>query len=213
MSWTRSIPFRLVVIALLLVVLVANAADGDWTWVALAGALLVLNVVGLGVQLRARARPAAVGPTPPLPRQDDGVMVGTTLAALAPQVPEVAAAWAEGPQTWEQVSLLEEVTEPWPAAEVLEHVYVESDGETWRVAVEDDIFSLVDLDMPEEEDPLLATLRSHPAVADAWHADREVYEAELGAPLELPGFAALAARGLVAHHLLARQRRDTALGA
>jgi hypothetical protein len=39
-----------------------------------------------------------------------------------------------------------------------------------------------------------------------WHSNREIYSVETSPDMTVESFAALAARGLVAHHLEARSR-------
>lgn len=200
--------FRGLVTAGLAVVMVANLAEGDWTWAVVTGLVLLLNAVGLVVALRARreapgAAGALVGPQPTEHPTED---IDVTAAKLA-HLPQVRAAVDAGPAVWEQVSYLDQLTGgAMPAAEALEHIHLTRHEGAWSLAVDDDLFPVLDLDVPEEADAALQTLRSHPGVADAWHEDREVYAVEPAAPLDLPDFAGLAVRAIVAHHLDAVRR-------
>lgn len=122
--------------------------------------------------------------------------------------PEVAAAVAEAPSMWRQVSYLEDELEPVPLTELAEDIWVSLDGEGWTVAVGDELKPYLDLDVDEEDDPLVQALVAHPAFAIAYHEDREVYRAEPPVSLPVEEFAALAVRGLTRHHLAAVERLD-----
>jgi hypothetical protein len=212
MDWTRSDAFRGVVVALLLVYVVVQATLGDWTWVAIGTALLVLNLVLWAV--RAPAAPAVPGSSAPTTEPLVPVGVDSTLADLLDR-PGVQQAWSAGPAIWQQVSYLDDEDDlELPAHEVADYVCVSSyDDETvrqtemhWSVAVGDELKPLLDLDVDEGSDPLVATLAGHPSVDEVQHSDREQYQVALRAPMTLDDMAVLAARGLVAHHLEAVRR-------
>ncbi|MGN6245921.1 MAG: hypothetical protein ACTHQ3_19905 [Motilibacteraceae bacterium] len=67
----------------------------------------------------------------------------------------------------------------------------------------DELKPLVDLDADEDADPIIAALKTHPAVTEADHPDREVYLFLVSAPLTLDEAAALSIRALVAGHVAA----------
>lgn len=121
--------------------------------------------------------------------------------------PGVASALAAGPQLWRQVSHLEdERFDPVPVEELAEFVWLERDHEGWSIGLGDEAKPYLDLDTDEREDPVIAVLRSHPAVHDACHEDREVYRTAQHRPLGAADFAELAARALVSHHVAAASR-------
>jgi hypothetical protein len=99
-----------------------------------------------------------------------------------------AAALAEGPTHWRQVSLFDHLFDPMPVAELTEHMWVTTE---------------------EDEDPTLAVLAADPRVAESFHEDREMYVVETAAPMTTEEFAALALRALTAHHLQAAHRLNT----
>lgn len=184
------------------VVLVQWDGRGAWFWVGVA--LVVLNVSGL---LAARSRPGrgeppsqTDGPGAFLSLGDGGDGQSHRLDGLL-SVPGVAAAFAAGPPLWRQVSYLDDTRfEPTTAEELAAFVWIEED-DGWEIGLGDEVKPYVDLDLDEDDDPVIHVLRSHPAVAGAFHEDREVYRAEFRSPVGLHEFAALAARALVSHHV------------
>ena len=159
---------------------------GAWFWVGVA--LVVLNVAGLATRSRTVAAPA----------QEEG---GSYRLAELLFVPGVAAALATGPELWRQVSYLDDPPlEPMPARELAAYVWVADHGD-WTIGLGDELKPYLDLDLDEAEDPVIGVLRAHPAVADAWHEDREVYRVETRRRISTEDFAELAARALVSHHV------------
>ena len=215
MSWTRGNIFRVVISVVLAGYLVLNVMQGDWVWVALIAVVLALNVWSVTTSLRAPTEPITRMPPAPAqtPTPDDEHDVDGSLAELL-DVPAVAAAWAAGPPAWRQVSFRDDDLGPLPATEAAEYVWVSKEteeaemGADWSLSVADELIPYLDLDVDEQADPLVATLLAHPAVAEAWHADRERYEVTLSSPMESQEFAALASAALVAHHLDAVRRLE-----
>lgn len=181
-------------------VLVVIHADerGHWFWVGLA--LVALNVGGLLSRgLRADHGAPAAG------RGDESGQSHRLAELLS--LPGVAAALAEGPRVWRQVSHLDATAfEPTTAQELAAFVWIEQDDEGWTIALGDEVKPYVDLDMDEAVDPVIRVLESHPAVVRAFHEDREVYRIEQRRPLGTGEVAELAARALVSHHLRAAGR-------
>lgn len=178
--------------------LVATHADrlDEWFWAGLV--LLVMNAVSLVAQVRARSRQ----PRGPEPREGDDVRLADLLTDHS-----VAVAWATAPEWWEQVAHLEEDLGPVFARELAEFVWITVDGDEWSIGLGDEVKPYVDLDAPEDRDAVLTVLRAHPAVAEAWHEDRELYVVRTALPLEQDRFARLAARALASGHNEARRRR------
>ena len=171
---------------------------GRWFWVGLA--LVVLNVGGfLSRRLRADQGASSAG-------HGDESGRSHLLAELL-SLPGVAAALADGPRVWRQVSHLDATAfEPTPAEELAEFVWLEQDDEGWTIALGDEVKPYVDLDMDEAVDPVISVLESHPAVERAVHEDREVYRIEQRRALSTTEVAELTARALVSHHLRAAGR-------
>ena len=136
-----------------------------------------------------------------MPRATRGLQLNTLLV----QLPGVAAALAEGPAVWHQVSYLDEPLDPTTAEELAEYIWIDYDH-TWAIGLGDEVKPYLDLDVPEEDDRVVTILKSHPAVADAYHEDREVYRVEQRGPISTEEFAELAARALVSHHVDALRR-------
>ena len=193
----------LAVLASVFLVVTHWDARTGWFWVGVV--LLVLNVVGLLAARpgASRAPSTTAGPaTSPVPHEDG---VSHRLADLL-GVPGVAAALADGPQRWRQVSHLDgDARRPLSPVELAAYVWIEDHG-GWAIAVGDEVEPYVDLDLDEASDPVISVLRAHPAVADAVHEDREVYRVVQHRDLSTEEFAELAARALVAHHLHAAAR-------
>lgn len=210
MDWTRSIPARVVSLAcgIALIVRYADERNG-YFWCGIV--LMPVAVIGLVVALRSRRpqQPSAPASSPvPLPGEEvDGgpTRVDATLAELW-DVPGVAAAFAAGPDSWRQVSYLDEDLEPWAVAELAEFMWVVLDEDGWSIGLGDEVKPYLDLDIDPDDDPIVHVLRAHPGVTDAWHDDREVYRIQQDAHMSKDEFAALAARALVAHHELAAAR-------
>jgi hypothetical protein len=201
MEWARSNTARTVVVSFLVVYLAVLVTEKEWSTVPWFAALLVINLVLWWVHLRSsRREEAGLGLAGRTGLTEPGV--DATIAELLDR-PAVAAAWSARPDVWRQVSYIEEGDDlATPAEDVAESIWITSDDEEgeWSVSVGDELKPLLDLDVDEDEDPLVLTLRSHPAVAEAGHMDREVYVATLRAPLTLDEFTVLAIRGLLAHH-------------
>lgn len=127
--------------------------------------------------------------------------------------PEVAAAWADMPDPVAQVSFLDQFEDgAWPKAEFAQYVLISRDSvqvtgtADWTISFADEAYANLDLDIEDDDDPLLDVLRADPAVTDAWHDNREVYTAVARADMPEASFAALAVRAIVAHHQAVRDR-------
>lgn len=207
MMWTRSNTTRGIVIALLVAFIVIQVAQRDWPWVGVMTALLALNVLSWRAQRSRSGRPDVGGSGAGLVPTG----VDSTLSELLDR-PAVQQVWSSAPRTWQQVSYLgDEGDLALDADEVADYVWVithddESEQAHWSVAVGDELKPLLDLDVDQDADPLIATLLAHAAVVEALHADREVYEVVVRTPMTVDEIATLAARGLIAHHLDAVRR-------
>ena len=203
MEWTRSPLMRAIALTASVALVVAHWDDrGTWFWVGVA--LTVLNLLGIW-----SAKTRAGRPDRPVGRPGDDEEAGGDhrLVELL-SLPGVAAALAEGPPVWQQVSYLDDPMgplEPMPVEELAEYIWLERDH-GWAIGLGDELKPYLDLDIPEEDDPVVAVLKSHPAVEDAYHEDREVYRVELRGQLSTEEFAELAARALVSHHVDALRR-------
>ncbi|MBT0770242.1 hypothetical protein KIH74_14975 [Kineosporia sp. J2-2] len=114
--------------------------------------------------------------------------------------PEVAAARAACPSRW--VGLPEGLDDDdltFTTEEVCAEVgFGPGEEGEWSLFLHDGIRPVVDVEVRDEDDPLLRTLLSHPLVVQAEHSDRELYEwSTVGAPSE-GEMAALVLRGLAA---------------
>jgi hypothetical protein len=209
MDWTRSLGARLAALLAASVLLAVHWTDrGTWFWVG--ATLFVLNLVGLAYS-RLNGSASDSGP-PDLGReamattrageQQDGTEV--ILGHL--DVPAIVAAFEEGPDDWVQVSYLDdEVLESVSWRFIAEYVWLEFDGQ-WSIGLGEEVKPYLDLDLHPDDDPVLSVLRTHPAIRDAWHEDREVYAVAQRAPLTVRDFGELAARALVAHHRSVRSK-------
>lgn len=209
MEWTRSTWLRALVIGVLAVYVPFQLTQRDWLWTAVGAVLLVLNLLSW-------RRRGPSGPVASAPAGGDGPVtaggVDVTLGELMAR-PELQEIWGSGPAVWRQVSHLGEGDDlDLPAAEVADHVWISEDDDVpsaqtrWLVAVDDELKPLLDLDRAEEEDPLVAVIAGHPAVAEVMHTDREEYLVVTRTSLTLEEVAELAARGLIAHHREASDR-------
>jgi hypothetical protein len=193
MKWTRSPLMRaLALMASVALVLVHWDERGAWFWVGVA--LTVLNITGILSASR------AVLPT----ERPQGVGESHRLDELL-SLPGVVAALATGPAVWHQVSYLDDPLEPTTPEELAAFIWVEN-HEGWGIGLGDEVKPYLDLDLDEEDDPVIDVLKDHPAVEDAYHEDREVYRIEQRRPLSTAEFAELATRALVAHHVHAVQQ-------
>jgi hypothetical protein len=184
-----------------LVIAYADERSG-WFWLGLV--LVVLNVVGMVAAGRSWARDV-----PPVREQPDPEARSVRLEQLLHDQ-TVASAWATAPPEWVQVAYLDDPSGPlgpMPAHELAGFVWLARDGLEWQVAVGDEVKAYLDLDAPDDEDPVLRVLRGHPAVTEAWHEDREVYVVRPSHELPLERFARLAARALATGHVQAAARR------
>lgn len=171
---------------------------GSWFWVGVA--LFVLNVVGL-LGNGAGSSPRIGAPDRSVAETEDQ---SHRLVELLGE-PGVAAAFAEGPQEWRQVSYLEDPLEPITVEELAEHVWIEHhDG--WEIGLGEELKPYLDLDVEESDDPMVAVLLADPRIVDAYHEDREVYRIEARRTVSIEELAPLVARGLVAHHVRAAAR-------
>ena len=195
MEWTRSPVMRALALAASVALVVVHWQDrGAWFWVGVG--LTLLNLVGI-VGARSRAGSPAVH------RVDDPQEQGSHRLDELLSLPAVAAAFFQGPPVWQQVSYLDDPLgplEPMSVEELARYVWLERDH-GWAIGLGDEMKPYLDLDLPEEEDPVVRVLREHPAVADAYHEDREVYRVEQRRPIGTEEFAELAARALVSHHV------------
>ncbi|MCC2593544.1 hypothetical protein LKO27_09000 [Tessaracoccus sp. OS52] len=183
-------------------VLIYWEARGVWFWVGVV--LGVGNVIGiLAGRMTAGSQDTEVVKLEDQERDSESYRLEDFLGS-----PGVRAALGAGPSLWQQVSYLEdEAFEPITAEELAGYVWLENhDG--WEIGLDDDAKPYLDLDVDEEDDRVVSVLKSHPAVADAYHEDREVYRTELRGRISAEEFAALAARALVEHHNHARSGMD-----
>jgi hypothetical protein len=205
MEWTRSPLMRALALAASVGLVVVHWDDrGRWFWIGVA--LTVLNLLGIW-SAKARAGRPDRPDRPGDPEAVDEESGSHRLVELL-SLPGVAAALAEGPPVWQQVSYLDDPLgplEPMPVEELAEYIWLERDH-GWAIGLGDELKPYLDLDVPEEEDPVVAVLKSHPAVEDAYHEDREVYRVEQRGPISTEELAELAARALVSHHVDALRR-------
>lgn len=167
---------------------------GFWVGVALVG----LNLVGL---LAHRTRAAGDASRDHRPEEGRSHLLGDML-----RVPGVAAALAAGPPQWRQVSYLDDfLCEPSTAEQLAAYIWIEYD-DGWEIGLGDEVKPYLDLDIAETDDPVIGVLETHPAVAEAYHEDREVYRVVQRQPMSAEEFAVLAAHALVSHHLRAAAR-------
>lgn len=202
MGWTRKPLMRaLALVASAALVITHWDERGAWFWLGVS--LLVLNVAGILTtrSLAGHAEPPIASPWPD-PRVDDQPEIGKSHRLVEfLSSPGVAEAFAQGPQIWRQVSYHEHAqVEPTTAHELAAFVWLEHD-EGWAIDLGDEIKPYVDLDIEDADDPAIIVLKSHPAVADAFHGEREVYRVEERRPIGPDEFAELAARALVSHHM------------
>lgn len=203
MEWTRSPLMRAIAMAASLGLVAIHWDDrGPWFWVGVA--LVMLNVAGLlaaGSRAHQRAE-VGFGHPPATSQPQQGREDGEShrLDELL-TVPGVAAAFAAGPRLWQQVSYLDEMPlEPMTPEELATFVWLENDDGDWAIGLADEVKPYLDLDVDEEDDPIIGVLRTHAAVQEAYHEDREVYRVEQRRPMGTEEFAELAARALVSHH-------------
>lgn len=185
---------RALALAASITLVVTHWSERDgWFW--LGAVLVVLNLLTLW-----GSRRVPVGGTDRAGAEDEEA-VDLLLADLLDR-PGVAAAFAAGPELWRQVSYLDddEPLDPLTVPEVASYVWIE-DSNGWGIGLGEEIKPHLDLDLPEEDDPIVSVLKSHPAVTDAYHEDREVYRIEQSRPISVEEFAELAVRALVAHHV------------
>lgn len=200
MEWTRSPLMRAIALTASVALVVVHWGDrGTWFWVGIA--LTVLNFLGIWSAKARAARPDRPGDRPGGDEEQGGSHRLVELLSL----PGVAAALAAGPSVWQQVSYLDDPLGPMAVDELAEYVWLERDH-GWAIGLGDELKPYLDLDLPEEDDPVVAVLKSHPAVEDAYHEDREVYRVEQRGPISTEEFAELAARALVSHHVDALRR-------
>ena len=209
MDWTKSLGARLAALIAATALLALHWSDrGTWFWVG--ATLLVLNLLGLA---RSRANGSASESGAPSLGPDANALTragepqdGTEVILGHLDVPEVVAAFEEGPDDWVQVSYLDDdQLESVSWRFIAENVWLEFDGQ-WSIGLGDEVKPYLDLDMDPEVDPILLVLRSHPDVRDAWHEDREVYAIEQRAPMTVRDFGVLAAGALVAHQRFVRSQ-------
>ncbi|UUZ60448.1 hypothetical protein [Nocardioides sp. B-3] len=192
---------RGLVVGMLIVFVGVEVTQRDWSWVGVGTVLLLANIASWRHQLSGAGRPATPGADGTLVPHD----VDLTLGALLDR-PSVRQARDAAPAVWQQVlDLVEEVDLSMEASDVAELVWLTTDDAAhgpwhWSVAVGDELKPLLDLDVPEDQDPFVATVSAHPAVADVAHVDREEYAVVLRSPMTLDEMAVLAVHGLVAHH-------------
>lgn len=209
MDWTRSLGARLAALLAATALLAVHWSDrGTWFWVG--ATLFVLNLLGLAHR-RANGSASDSGPPTPGPKAMAPTRArephdGTAVILAHLDVPEIVAAFEEGPDDWVQVSYLEDEqlgSVSWRF--IAEYVWLEFDGH-WSIGLGDEVKPYLDLDMDPDDDPVVSVLRTHSAVRDAWHEDREVYAIEQCAPIAVRDFGELAARALVAHQRYVRSK-------
>lgn len=174
-------------------------------WVGLV--LVALNVAGILAQARS-SRSRAL----PEPVRADPDATSARLSELLHD-PAVAAGWATAPAYWVRVTDPDGRHDPTddvvPAAVLARHVRVAlqvAEESEWHVVVEAAAQPFLDLDATDVDDAVLGVLRAHPLVAEARHAQREVYVARLHREVALDRFARLAARALAAGQVRAASR-------
>jgi hypothetical protein len=84
---------------------------------------------------------------------------------------------------------------------LVDYVWLNAEDGTWTLALGDECFPLLDLD--NDSDPVLAALRDHADVADAYHEDREVFVFSTTRNLTAAEATVLAVQALTAGHLQA----------
>lgn len=208
MDWTRSRGARLAALLAATALLAVHWSDrGTWFWVG--ATLFALNLLGLAASMAngsASDSGTSLGPEPMALIRASEPQDGTEVILAQLDLPEVAAAFEEGPDDWVQVSYLDdEQLESVSWRFIAEHVWLEFDGQ-WSIGLGDEVKPYLDLDMDPDEDPVLSVLRTHSAVGNAWHEDREVYAIEQRAPMTVRDFAELVARALVAHQRYVRSQ-------
>jgi len=206
MTWTRS-PAARAIAFLCAVALVALYWDDRNGFFWLGVILLVVGVVRL-VAVRATqaghrssafvADPRSTGEAP---------THRSWLLVELLEVPAVAKALSEGPETWRQVAYFDDDFDPAPPGELAEFIWIQHDDD-WSVAVGDELKPYLDLDIPAEDDAIVRVLGAHPEVTDARHENREVYEVESRGQFDVATFAGLALRALTAGQLAAASRID-----
>lgn len=170
-------------------------------WVGLV--LVALNVTGILARARASRSGARPGPV----RADPGAVTARLSELL--HDPAVATAWATAPTHWVQVTDPDGPGGPGhvaAAGELARFARVARDGIEWQVAVEHGLQPFLDLDAAEQDDAILAVLRGHPVVDEAWRAGREVYVVRPRHEIPLDRFARLAARALATGQVTAAAR-------
>lgn len=170
-------------------------------WVGLV--LVALNVTGILAQARSSRRGAR-----PRPVRADPDADAARLSELLHD-PAIATAWATAPTHWVQVTDPDGPGGPGrvvAAPELARFARVSRDGSEWRLEVEDGLEPFLDLDAAEQDDAILAVLRGHPIVVEAWRAGREVYVVRPRYEIPLDRFARLAARALAAGQVHAASR-------
>lgn len=206
MRWLRHPLARTAALAAAVSLVITRAAEMDgWFWAGLV--LAVLNVIGLVGESRSRRRADPPAP-PPRPMGGTGD-VDVRLADLLAD-PAVASAWGTAPEQWQQVAHLDapgSLIGAVAASELAELVWLSHEGEEWHIGLGGEVEPYVDLDADEAFDPVLRILRAHPAVADAWHEDREVYVVQPRYEIALDRFARLAALALATAQVEAAARR------
>lgn len=178
--------------------------ESAWFWVGVG--LVALNVTGFlstrwrAVRVGGRRSPRVHSPAgSPLDRGGRGGRSHRLDEWLS--LPGVAAAFAAGPQLWHQVSYVgDDQFGPTTAQEIAHFVWIEN-HQGWEIGLDDEVKPYLDLDIDEADDPVIAVLKAHPSVEDAFHEDREVYGIEHREPLSTEEFAVLVARALVSHHV------------
>lgn len=145
--------------------------------------------------MRTPSRRSPQAPAPPANVEE------FTLAEVQTE-PGVAAALEQAPALWRNcvfsaatgklgnVSLTRQ--------ELVDYVWLNAEDGTWTLALGEELFSLLDLD--SDSDPVLASLRDHADVADAYHEDREVFVFSTTHNFTAAEAAALALQALTAGH-------------
>ena len=202
--WTRHPLTRAAALAASVYLVIAYADErSTWFWAGIV--LTVLNLVGI------LARAGSSSPARPRDASPLVVDPDTTSARLSELLddPSVASAWATAPPEWVQVAYLDDPAGPLgpvPARGLADFVWLAREGLDWQVSVGDEVKPYLDLDAPDEGDPILRILRTHPAVVEAWHEDREVYVLRPSHELPLDRVARLAARALATGQVEAAAR-------
>jgi hypothetical protein len=116
----------------------------------------------------------------------------------------VAAVLPDAPAAWRNCTSRDVDFDPddldLPLDHVLSVVSASAERGHWGFFILDEVWVTLDLDVDEDIDPIITTLRGHPAVRDAEHLDREVYVFDPLSSISAAQGAALVIQALLAGH-------------